>query len=126
MVDRDQIVCICAGMSPNEVLVSNIDQWMLIPNTMVTLDGSECNKIGVGYTAFYTQTVSRMHGAVLLYITILTFVGPPTNSYVGSPTIGMQVHHIAKSASSITNILTLSRYLHACMTFCLSLGQHTS
>lgn len=27
-------------------------EWMLLDRAMVTLDGSECNKIGVGFTAF--------------------------------------------------------------------------
>lgn len=26
--------------------------WMFIDKSLVTLDGSECNKIGVGYSAF--------------------------------------------------------------------------
>lgn len=29
--------------------------WMFIPREMVTLDGSECNKIGVGYSAFRNE-----------------------------------------------------------------------
>lgn len=30
----------------------NPAEWMLLDRGMVTLDGSECNKIGVGFTAF--------------------------------------------------------------------------
>lgn len=32
-----------------------MNYWMLVYRDMVTYTGSECNKIGVGYTAFQTQ-----------------------------------------------------------------------
>ena len=31
--------------------------WMLVDQSLVTLDGSECNKIGVGFSAFRYQPV---------------------------------------------------------------------
>jgi hypothetical protein len=41
---------------PTVPLYNFLSDWMIIPRHMVTIDGSECNKIGVGYTAF------RQHG----------------------------------------------------------------
>lgn len=41
---------------PNAALSDNLEDWMIVPPYMVTLDGSECDKIGVGYSAF------RLHG----------------------------------------------------------------
>jgi hypothetical protein len=41
-------------MMPQLVDLSNLQPklWMLLDNNMVTMDGSECNKIGVGFSAF--------------------------------------------------------------------------
>ncbi|XP_057775732.1 protein HAPLESS 2 isoform X1 [Salvia miltiorrhiza] len=41
------------GQPPN--LGSNITMWMLLERVRFTLDGLECNKIGVSYEAFNTQ-----------------------------------------------------------------------
>ncbi|KPA85907.1 hypothetical protein ABB37_00219 [Leptomonas pyrrhocoris] len=30
-------------------------EWIVLPNTLVTLDGTECNKVGVSYEAFASQ-----------------------------------------------------------------------
>lgn len=46
-----------AGLTPQQALQSNTDRWMMIDSSQVSLDGSECNKIGVGYAAFRYQTV---------------------------------------------------------------------
>lgn len=46
---------------PNAETVKDLFQfaimnyWMLVFRDMITFTGSECNKIGVGYTAFQTQ-----------------------------------------------------------------------
>jgi len=36
-------------------LGANYSMWMLLERVRFTLDGLECNKIGVGYEAFNTQ-----------------------------------------------------------------------
>ena len=51
-----------AGMTPQQVLQSNTDRWMMIPSSGVDLHGTACNKVGTSYTAFrYGQTVSLLH-----------------------------------------------------------------
>ncbi|CAK0755627.1 hypothetical protein CVIRNUC_002389 [Coccomyxa viridis] len=46
-----------AGMTPQQVLQSNTDRWMMIPSSGVDLTGTVCNKVGTSYTAFrYGQT----------------------------------------------------------------------
>jgi len=42
------------GIDPNEVFTSNLDMWVILPPNMVTTTG-ECNRVGVGYTAFRAQ-----------------------------------------------------------------------
>lgn len=44
------------GLSPNEILSSNLDMWMVIPPEKVSLSGTECDKVGVGYSAFRYQS----------------------------------------------------------------------
>jgi hypothetical protein len=39
----------------DERVLAGAAEWMLLPNTLVTLDGSACNKIGVSYEAFASQ-----------------------------------------------------------------------
>lgn len=36
-------------------VVNDVQEYLLLPNTMVTLDGTECNKVGVSYYAFNSQ-----------------------------------------------------------------------
>ena len=48
----------CVGAGAQSALTSNLSRWMLVPNSMVNLDGSQCNMVGTGYTAFYAQSVS--------------------------------------------------------------------
>ena len=43
------------GLGPNEVLSQNRDQWLLLDKSFVSLEGHECNKIGVGFTPFRYQ-----------------------------------------------------------------------
>ena len=51
-------------MTPQQVLQSNTDRWMMIPSSGVDLTGTVCNKVGTGYTAFrYGQTVSPLSAA---------------------------------------------------------------
>ena len=38
---------------PNDMYTTNLDMWVVLPPQMVTTTG-ECNKVGVGYTAFRT------------------------------------------------------------------------
>lgn len=38
------------GQGPNEILSSNLDEWMVVDSSMVTTTGLECNKIGISYT----------------------------------------------------------------------------
>ena len=53
-----------AGMTPQQVLQSNTDRWMMIPSSGVDLTGTVCNKVGTSYTAFrYGQTVSLLGAA---------------------------------------------------------------
>lgn len=49
----------CAGAGAQIALTTNLSRWMLVPNSMVNLDGSVCNMVGTGYTAFYAQSVSQ-------------------------------------------------------------------
>ena len=51
-------------MTPQQVLQSNTDRWMMIPSSGVDLTGTVCNKVGTSYTAFrYGQTVSLLGAA---------------------------------------------------------------
>jgi hypothetical protein len=47
-----------AGVSPNQALVSNTDQWLMIDVSLISLDGSTCNRVGTSYSAFQFQAVS--------------------------------------------------------------------
>lgn len=38
-----------------QVLGDDFSRWMLLERVLFTLDGLECNKIGVGYEAFRSQ-----------------------------------------------------------------------
>lgn len=46
-----------AGEGPQQVLTSNLDQWMIFPESLIDLDGTQCNMIGTGYSAFRYQAV---------------------------------------------------------------------
>lgn len=50
-----------AGVSPDVALVSNTSQWLMIDLSLISLDGSVCNMVGTGYTAFQFQTVRQPH-----------------------------------------------------------------
>ncbi|KAL4525230.1 hypothetical protein Ndes2526A_g07307 [Nannochloris sp. 'desiccata'] len=43
------------GVDPNSIYTQNEDMWVILPPTMVTTTG-ECDKVGVGYTAFRIQS----------------------------------------------------------------------
>lgn len=41
---------------PNaSVVLAGLSEYMIVPDTMITVDGTECNKIGVSYYAFNSQ-----------------------------------------------------------------------
>ena len=42
------------------LVLEGISNWMLIPRELVTLDGTECNKIGVGYSAFRGESGKKI------------------------------------------------------------------
>eukprot|EP00210_Caulerpa_lentillifera_P005322 g5085.t1 len=44
------------GSDPASALTASQEQWMLIDKTQISLDGSECNKVGTSFTAFRFQT----------------------------------------------------------------------
>ena len=46
-----------AGAGAQIALTTNLSRWMLVPSSMVNLDGSSCNMVGSGYTAFANQAV---------------------------------------------------------------------
>ena len=46
-----------AANNLNAALTTNLSQWMMIPQSLVTLDGSACNLVGTSYSAFYNQAV---------------------------------------------------------------------
>ena len=43
------------GTDPNEIYTKNQDMWVILPPAMVTTTG-ECDKVGVGYSAFRVQS----------------------------------------------------------------------
>ena len=46
-----------AGYTPQQVLTSSTEQWMMVDKSAVSLDGTTCNKVGTSYTAFQYQNV---------------------------------------------------------------------
>ena len=46
-----------SGAGAQIALTTNLSRWMLVPSSMVNLDGSQCNMVGTGYTAFANQAV---------------------------------------------------------------------
>ncbi len=46
-----------AGYTPQQVLTSSTDQWMMVDKSAVSLDGTACNKVGTSYIAFQYQNV---------------------------------------------------------------------
>ena len=47
-----------AANNPSLSLTSNYSQWMMIPQSLASLDGTACNLVGTSYTAFLNQPVS--------------------------------------------------------------------
>jgi hypothetical protein len=57
----DWLACMSgAGLTPDQVLSSNQSQWMMVPQSMVSIDGTQCNMVGTSYYAFRYQTVSTL------------------------------------------------------------------
>ena len=50
----------CVGQATTKVYSSNTGQWMMVPMSMVSPDGSQCNMIGTSYYAFKYAQVVRM------------------------------------------------------------------
>lgn len=47
-----------AGQSAARVYASNTGQWMMVPMSKVSADGTQCNMVGTSYYAFkYAQVV---------------------------------------------------------------------
>jgi hypothetical protein len=46
-----------AGQSTAQNLALNASQWMMVPQSQVTMDGSQCNLVGTSYYAFNFQSV---------------------------------------------------------------------
>ena len=40
-------------------LGANMTGWMMVPQDLITLDGTECNKVGASFAAFRYQPVRR-------------------------------------------------------------------
>ena len=55
-----------ADYSPQQVLSSSTDQWMMVDKSAVSLDGTACNKVGTSYFAFQYQTVSHANDPAAL------------------------------------------------------------
>ena len=55
------------GLSPNQILSSNLDMWSIFDSSMVSATGDECDKIGVSYTSFryHTDACNRPFGSCL-------------------------------------------------------------
>ena len=49
--------CVREGTSSNQALTSNFSKWMMIQQSLVSLDGATCNRVGTSYGAFQTQPV---------------------------------------------------------------------
>ena len=56
-----------AGSTLEKVLADHPEKWLLVDKSMVTLDGSECDKIGTSFSAFRFQSsgCSRVVGSCL-------------------------------------------------------------
>lgn len=57
IIKSDDIFLCCGKGGPGQPqsLGGNFSMWMLLERLRFTLDGTECNKIGVGYEAFNDQ-----------------------------------------------------------------------
>ncbi len=72
-----------AGAGAQIALTTNLSRWMLVPSSMVDLDGSSCNMVGTGYTAFANQAVC--HSPLLFTVIRLAYtckVKLPFKQYV--------------------------------------------
>ena len=49
------------GVTPSQALQQDTGRWMMVPNSLVSQDGSGCNKVGTSYAAFEYQTVMTLH-----------------------------------------------------------------
>ena len=83
------VVAVCtrllwmAGAGAQIALTTNLSRWMLVPSSMVDLDGSSCNMVGTGYTAFANQAVC--HSPLLFTVIQLAYtckVKLPFKQYV--------------------------------------------
>ena len=54
---RASAIRCCAANNPTLSLTTNYSQWMMVPQSLITLDGTACNMVGTSYTAFLNQPV---------------------------------------------------------------------
>ncbi len=54
--------CAATGESPDVVLTSKTSQWMIMDLSLISLDGTTCNKVGTNYEAFQFQSVRSPYG----------------------------------------------------------------
>lgn len=59
------------GVSPATALTSNTSEWLMMDTSLVSLDGTTCNKIGTSYTAFQFQSVSTQNWGFLSQSSVL-------------------------------------------------------
>ena len=55
--DARTYACACAGQSSVQGFAANTSTWMMVPDSMVSVDGTECNQVGTSYWAFNFQPV---------------------------------------------------------------------
>ena len=62
-----QMLLLPTASSLDAALANHPEKWLLLPTSMVTLDGSECDKVGTAFTAFRFQAggCGRVVGACL-------------------------------------------------------------
>jgi len=125
-LQHDMQACVtppCAGSSPQvspgglQALSANMSGWMLVDQSLVTLDGSECNKIGVGFSAFRYQPV-RAPQPLSHHLPIATLGQQPRNpalcreelggtrNMVNANDVGFQDQHRHSFSHTLANFST--------------------
>lgn len=51
----DKMLFVPSMPSNSSIVKAGLPEYMILPDTMVTVDGTECNKVGVSYYAFNSQ-----------------------------------------------------------------------
>lgn len=81
-------------LSPNEMFTENLDMWVVLPPQAVTTTG-ECNKVGVGYTAFKIQNEK---------------CNQPVGSCLRNQIYDFEVEDIARIANGMEPLYNITRY----------------